>query len=175
MHENNGRELVPQRGPPDRSPSRQYTVNLGRKRDWLDRVGEFLQDGPYENRKQERFHQKIQMAAGGLVLATAFFCGMDVYNWNFNKAGDDFLHAMPFGAGDKTRELMMNATCPPCRARAGEPPEETQRRRECIDAVLFKYDDRYIVARKLHPRAPLDFCEAPAVATPAKEKERLVK
>jgi hypothetical protein len=186
MHENNGRELVPQRGPPsDRLPGRQYTVNLGRKRDWLDRVGSFLaDDGPPKDRSFGGFLRawKNKPSATALemfplvgLIAVGTILAMDTYHWDFERAGLDFLRAkMPFGFTDKSDEFAKNAVCPAYRARPGETAEQTQRRRDCIDAVIYKSDDRYIIARKTHPREPLAFCETPARWT-APSKNDLVK
>jgi hypothetical protein len=193
MNANNGKELVPQRGPPrDLSERREYTVNLGRKRDWFDYVGTFLYgDEPLKPRllpfRQEvakairEWREKpatVALESLPLVglMAVGFFCGMDSYNWNFAKCSADFLHAIPFGIGDKAKEMVTKATVPAYRSRPGDTPEATRSRRECIDAVLTN-DSRYELAVKSavsRGRAPLDVCEPSTVTTPSKDRASTV-
>lgn len=183
MNENNGKELVPQRGPPGEiSPS--YEASAGKKNSaggvGLPTVGGIPYAGglPIDappNPKRERFLSNLEVAGCISMMGIAAFSAMDASNWNLNRVGTKMMHSVPFGIGDKAMELTTKAVVPAYRSRAGESPEEAQGRRECMDAVLFKYDDRYILARKLHPRAPLDFCETPTSMNSGKDRGSLIK
>jgi hypothetical protein len=189
MNEKNGKDLVPRNGRPGEvAEQRTYTVNMaaqpvvntGRKKDWLDYVGAFLED-PEPNRdksftgflrawKEKPGSRALAVAPALGLLAVGFFCGMDTYHWDFAKENHDFMHnAMPLG--DKLTTLIGNATTPAFRPRPGESAEATQRRRDCLTAVVDHVDGRYLVAEKQFPRAPLDFCETSEGLTPPVKSE----
>jgi hypothetical protein len=183
MNENNGKELVPQRGPPGEvSPS--YEASAG-KRNSAGGVGLPTVGGiPYAgglpidappNPKRERFLSNLEVACCISMMGIAAFSAMDASNWSIARAGRTMMHSVPFGIGDKAMELTAEAADPMYRSRPGETPEETQRRRSCIDAILFKDGDVYVVAQKSHPRAPLDFCETPTAPNSGKDRGSLTK
>lgn len=183
MNENNGKELVPQRGPPGEvSPS--YEASAG-KRNLAGGVGLPTVGGiPYTgglpidappNPRQERFNRRLTDAAFFGMLGIVAYSAMDASDWSIARAGRTMMHSVPFGIGDKAMELTAEAVDPMYRSRSGETLEETQRRRSCIDAILFKDGDVYVVAKKTHPRAPFDFCETPTPINSGKDKGSLTK
>ena len=176
MNENKGKLIPIRRASGEVTQPREYTVNLGgRKKDWLDYVGAFLEDP--EPKKDTSFGAflrswKNKPVATALELfplvglvAVGTFCVMDTYHWNFSKAGDDFFRAtMPYGAA--IDDFTKGVAQPAYRPRPGDSTETTQRRRDCLTAVIEHVDGRYIVAAKKFPRAPLDFCETSEGLTP---------
>jgi hypothetical protein len=122
MNKNPGKELARMLG--EVSEKREYSV---RKRDWLDRVGEFLDDEPVTNEKDGRFDKMLRLAPLGLVLGVAGFCSMDHYHWNVGKFSMDALRAMPFGVGKKMVTKEFELIVPAYRVKSGETTEETQR------------------------------------------------
>jgi len=175
MNNNNGKELIPQRGPPsDGSPSRQYTVNLGRKRDWLDRVGEFLDEEPRTS-KEKRTDDTIRLSAFGVMLAVGAFCVMDSYHWNLAKfSADGLRYAIPFGLGEKALEII---TPDEPRAKPGESPEELRHRRDCFDARLLHYPARdcYVLEMPAASRHSTDVRGKAVVMNSGTKKKALTK
>ena len=201
MNKNADKNLVRIDGGGELAPNREYAVDgrrpqkaidtghsitVGRKRDWLDVVGDFLDDpaAPPKDTslkgflgacKNQSWEMALTIAPAALVMSTALVCAMDSYHWNIGKFSADGLRAMPMGVGAKTLQKELELIVPQYQSRPGEAADETQRRRGCIEAKLFRDADRYYVKTSPPPRGSMDVCEATAVTNSIRAKEALAK